>query len=561
MKHICHGIGETDYFPTGDHAWHSASPWGLYAWDPRLKLLLLGTAVALNVGLARLWLSGMLLMSGMILLLASRVPLKKFFLFFLAPAWATLVVFLGFSIGFGQTPIYSFGPITMYREGVVLGVSAAARVACDMTWMAAVFLTTPFNNVLAALKWYRLPDVLVDTMAMAYRYAFLLYHEFVRMQEAAAARGGMKDYRSSMRCTASILSQIILRAYDRSLAIQEAMINRGAFTESIEDVSHVEQQYECPNQCDITPAPTAEHRPVLRLKNVSFFHGHSQSIKNITLTVQKKEILVLCGPNGAGKTTLLRLASGILVPQGGTIYLGNILLDRRHRKQAFRHVGFLSQDPNDQLFCTHVREDIAYGPTRLGLSPEAIQRRVKKAMELMEVAHLAHRPIHMLSFGEMKRVGLAGIIAMQPPLILMDEPTAGLDPASAKHLVSLIRHLNDHHGYTLMIVSHDINMAAQIATRIAIINEGRLTADGPAHDILQKEALLEQSRLEPPILTRLFKTIQRRGITPTTSIPVTVEEAVDAVAAMIGIGAKNSPDSHHIGLCGSRKAAVLNRKG
>jgi cobalt/nickel transport system ATP-binding protein len=561
MKHICHGIGETDYFPTGDHAWHRANPWGLYAWDPRLKLLLLGTAVGLNVGLARLWLSGTLFMTGMILLLASRVPLKKFFLFFLAPAWATLVVFLGFSIGFGQTPLHSFGPITMYREGVVLGVSAAARVACDMTWMAAVFLTTPFNNVLAALKWYRLPDVLVDTMAMAYRYAFLLYHEFVRMQEAATARGGMKDYRSSMRCTASILSQIILRAYDRSRAIQEAMINRGAFTESIEDVSPMEQQYECPNQCDITPVPTTEHQPVLRLKNISFFHGRSQSIKNITLTVQKKEILVLCGPNGAGKTTLLRLASGILVPQAGTIYLGNILLDRRHRKQAFRHVGFLSQDPNDQLFCTHVWEDIAYGPTRLGHSPEAIQRRVKKAMELMEVAHLAHRPIHMLSFGEMKRVGLAGIIAMQPPLILMDEPTAGLDPASAKHLVSLIRHLNDHHGYTLVIVSHDINMAAQIAKRIAIINEGRLMADGRAHSILQNETLLEQSRLESPILTRLFRMIQRQGLLSATRIPVTVEEAVDRLGEMICTGGEINRNNHHIRFCSSRNTALKNRKG
>jgi cobalt/nickel transport system ATP-binding protein len=315
------------------------------------------------------------------------------------------------------------------------------------------------------------------------------------------------------------------------------MINRGAFAESgedtsPEDASPMEHQETCPNQCDITPAPTAEQHPLLRLENVSYFHGRSQSIKNITLTVQKEEILVLCGPNGAGKTTLLRLASGILAPQGGTIHLGNARLDRRLRRQAFRHMGFLAQDPNNQLFCTHVSEDIAYGPTRLGLSPEAIRHRVEKAMELMEVTHLALRPIHMLSFGEMKRVGLAGIIAMQPPLILMDEPTSGLDPASARHLVSLIRHLNDHHGYTLVMVTHDINMAAQIAKRMVIMNDGRCIADGTASEILQQEELLEQSRLEPPILTRLFKLLQRRGLAPAPHIPLTVEEAFDSIAEM-----------------------------
>ena len=173
-------------------------------------------------------------------------------------------------------------------------------------------------------------------------------------------------------------------------------------------------------------------------------------------------------------------------------------------------------------------EDIAYGPKNLGLDEDEVARLVKTSMELMEVEHLARRPIHCLSYGEMKRVGLAGIIALRPPLILLDEPTASLDPASGQHLVRLINHLNRHHGYTFVIVTHDINLASVIATRIIVLNDGRLTADGPARQILTDEGLLTDARLEPPILTRLFQRLN--GDVPSANgIPVTVDEAADLI--------------------------------
>ena len=148
---------------------------------------------------------------------------------------------------------------------------------------------------------------------------------------------------------------------------------------------------------------------------------------------------------------------------------------------------------------------MAYGPINLGLDADEVDRRVAAAMDLMEVSHLAHRPIHRLSHGEMRRVGLAGVIAMQPPLILLDEPTASLDPASTRHLIRLIRHLNSHHGYTLIMVTHDINIASMIATRVVILDQGEIVADGTPREILTDRALLENSRLEPPLLTRLFQ--------------------------------------------------------
>ena len=499
---------------------------GLHGWDPRVKLALLATAVGMNVVIAQLWLSFLLFLISVGMAVWSRIPLQLFALFFLAPAWATLIVFLGFSIGFGATPIASLGPLTIYREGMFQGLSAAARVASDMSWMGSVFLTTPFTKVLDALKWFRVPTILVETIAMVYRYAFLLRDEFQRMQDASRTRGGFWGYRNSILSAAMILAQVILRAYDRAKQIQFAMMARGADTKGSNTMNVPVQTNSCPNRCDVTPDYIDESVPVLSCINISYSFTETKALKNISLTVSKGEVVVLCGPNGAGKTTLLRLFSGLLTPCEGEIFLCGKLLDRKTRNEAFRYVGILFQDPNDQLFCTHVREDIAYGPTNLGLESKEVARLVNIAMDLMKVGHLTNRPIHMLSHGEMRRVGLAGLLAMRPPLILLDEPTATLDPASAQQLVRLIQHLNEHHGYTFIIVTHDVNIASLIGKRIIILNNGQIVADGSLRKILTDEKLLESSRLEPPILTKLFQKLTK-GQSMEKRIPITIEEAVD----------------------------------
>jgi cobalt/nickel transport system ATP-binding protein len=324
------------------------------------------------------------------------------------------------------------------------------------------------------------------------------------------------------------MAQVILRAYDRAKRIQVAMVARGADTKGANIMNINVESSSCPNRCDVTPDYADESVPVLSCTNLSYSFPETQAVKGVSLTVSKGEVVVLCGPNGSGKTTLLRLFSGILTPQEGEIFLCGQRLDRKTRNEAFHHVGSLFQDPNDQLFCTHVREDIAYGPTNLGLDLKEVGRLVGTAMDLMEVGHLANRPIHMLSHGEMRRVGLGGLIAMRPPLLLLDEPAASLDPASARHLVRLIQHLNDHHGYTFIIVTHDINVASLIAKRIIILNDGQIAADGSLRKILTDERLLESARLEPPILTKLFQRIMN-GESTGNEIPITIEEAVEAL--------------------------------
>jgi cobalt/nickel transport system ATP-binding protein len=223
----------------------------------------------------------------------------------------------------------------------------------------------------------------------------------------------------------------------------------------------------------------------------------------------------------------------MLTPQAGTITICGKIVDKKGRSEAFRHVGLLFEDPNDQLFCTHVKEDVAYGPRNLGLSESEVQNRVLLALKRVEASHLYERPIHALSFGEMRRVALAGLIAMRPPILVLDEPTAGLDPASVEHLSSLIRHLNQRYGYTVLLVTHDMAWAARIAKRMVIMNSGRILADGSIRSVLAKNSILEKSRLRPPELAQLFNALYQKWDMGNRDIPLNIEEAMQELETLM----------------------------
>jgi cobalt ECF transporter T component CbiQ len=511
---------------------------GLHRWDPRLKLGLLVAAIALNIGLARVGVSLTLFMLALALIGLSRIPLRLFGLFFLAPAWATLIVVVGYSIGFGTTVLWRIGPVVVHSDGLRLGLAAALRVACDMSWMAAVFLTTPFHMLLEAFRWYRVPPALVDASGMAYRYAFLLADESYRMTSAARARGGFRSFSAKVESTAMILAQIILRAYDRAARLQQSMNARGA------DVQLVHPRYLWEDQklwreytmtlsskndgrraagFDLPVAAVAAGRkPMIECHGVdfSYLRGGELQLSGMQLAIDQRDIVVLCGPNGCGKSTFLKLLCGALKPLSGEIRLAGAPLDAARRNEAFRSVGMLFQDPNDQVFCTHVLEDVCYGPRNLGMDPDTMMARVERAMALTEIEHLAERPVHELSFGEMRRVGLAGLIAMGQPLLLLDEPSAYLDPAASQQVIRLIRRLNESYGYTFVIVTHDMEFAAELATRILVMEHGRVLADGTPRAILTDAELLRRARLEPPTLTKLFSGDGIRD----SGVPVTIAE-------------------------------------
>jgi len=200
---------------------------GVFPWDPRLKLALLVGVIVLNIGLAVNWLSALLLVVGLLLVLWTRPPLGRTLIFFLGPLFATMLAVVGFSVGFGITPVVQFGKITVYKEGIIQGGGVALRVYCDMSWLALTFITTPFYRVLEAFRWYKVPDILVDTLAMMYRYSFLLYDEFTRMRTASYSRGGKAGRINTLKTAGRISAQIFMRAFDRSERIHLAMLARG----------------------------------------------------------------------------------------------------------------------------------------------------------------------------------------------------------------------------------------------------------------------------------------------------------------------------------------------
>ncbi len=235
--------------------------------------------------------------------------------------------------------------------------------------------------------------------------------------------------------------------------------------------------------------------PVISVEGLSFrYPDGTPALHDVSLHVHEGERLALLGPNGAGKTTLILHLNGIHLPQQGTVTVSGITLDRATVMEIRRRVGIVFQDPDDQLFMTTVREDVAFGPRNLGLDAGEIERRVAAAMAAVDVTDLADRPPSHLSFGQKRRVAIAGVLAMEPDIIVLDEPTANLDPASRRELTAVLRDLD----VTQLIVTHDLLYALETCPRSVILDRGAVVADGPTDRILGDVDLLERHRLALP---------------------------------------------------------------
>jgi cobalt/nickel transport system ATP-binding protein len=294
-------------------------------------------------------------------------------------------------------------------------------------------------------------------------------------------------------------------------------------------IGNILRSSSCPQNCDLSPAPLPQGSPVLECREIDFsYHTGVPAVAGVSFSVQAGESVALLGPNGSGKTTLLKLLTGLLEPDAGEIRLAGKPLDKALAREVFRTIGFLFQDSQDQLFNNFVAEDVAYGLKHLGLSPREVEDRVALALHLTEAQHLARRPIHHLSGGEMKRVALAGLIAMRSPLLVLDEPQNALDPASSEHLIELIEHLHRDHGYAFLTVTHKMDYVPRLAQRVIVMDQGHVLCDGGVREVLTDIPLLERARLAAPSITRyVYERRLRRGL-PLTGLPLTVEEALAA---------------------------------
>jgi cobalt/nickel transport system ATP-binding protein len=220
----------------------------------------------------------------------------------------------------------------------------------------------------------------------------------------------------------------------------------------------------------------------------------SPALRGVDLSVAPGERVAVLGPNGAGKTTLMLHLNGILLPSEGTVEIGGLAVARENFKEIRRRVGVVFQDPDDQLFMPTVRDDVAFGPANLGLRDEALAARVRGALDAVGMGHAAPRPPHHLSFGQRRRIALATVLAMDPQILVLDEPTSNLDPAARRDLADILTSL----PVTGLIVTHDLPYALELCPRSVILNEGVVVADGPTVEILGDAALLAANRLELP---------------------------------------------------------------
>jgi cobalt/nickel transport system permease protein len=206
---------------------HGGKAYGWRLWDPRLKLVLSLLAMASNVLFAWAPLSGALLGLAALGMAYSRCHWRHILLFLLAPGSAVILLVLGMAFGFGVHPLFKLGPLTFYQDGLMMGLNAGLRVATDVAWAGLLMITTPFKDLLGALRWLRVPGVLVDTLAYIYRYVFLLYDEYNAMRNSAKVRGGFVDFHSSLSTSGQIAAKVFLRSYDRAGRVWQAMQARG----------------------------------------------------------------------------------------------------------------------------------------------------------------------------------------------------------------------------------------------------------------------------------------------------------------------------------------------
>jgi cobalt/nickel transport system ATP-binding protein len=235
--------------------------------------------------------------------------------------------------------------------------------------------------------------------------------------------------------------------------------------------------------------------PVLDVEGLAYAYpdGH-QALFGVNLHVHAGERVALLGPNGAGKTTLVLHLNGILTAGAGSVHVSGLPVVKEHLLEIRRRVGIVFQDPDDQLFLGSVRQDVAFGPANLGLRGAALDRRVMESLERVGMADFADRPPHHLSFGQRRRVAVATVLAMEPEVLVLDEPSSNLDPASRRELADILRSLD----VTVLMVTHDLPYALELCPRSVVLSDGSVVADGATYDVLTDAALMRAHRLELP---------------------------------------------------------------
>lgn len=272
-----------------------------------------------------------------------------------------------------------------------------------------------------------------------------------------------------------------------------------------------------------------EKKIVKAIETINLTHTYgdgTKAIENINFSVEKGKSIAILGPNGAGKSTLLHHFNGLLMPTSGKVFILGKEVKKQNVDEIRQKVGLVFQDPDDQLFARTVALDVAFGPTNLKLPKAEIEERVNWALEVTELKGLENKAPQNLSGGQKRRASIAGVLAMKPEIIILDEPMSNLDPKTSSKVLNLLMQLNRDMGLTLIIATHDVDLVPLFADEICILNKGEILLQGPPKEVFSQAELIRSVDLRLPRITHLFEILNKKdSLRPDMQYPLTIGEA------------------------------------
>lgn len=346
-----------------------------------------------------------------------------------------------------------------------------------------------------------------------------------------------------------ILCQTVMCAWEKEGSLRPEMSGDAPQT------AFSEKNRDCSGCCDIRNDSRNETRSefqndapsLMQLQEVSFSYEQGTAreksvLKNITLDIRKGEFAALVGSSGSGKTTMVKLLNGLLKASSGRIFFeGEDIYGKNYQLRGLRKkVGMIFQNPEQQLFCKTVLSDVEFGPLHVGMSREESDEAARHALELVGITEdkFQMNPLD-LSGGQKKRVAIAGVLAMRPSVLIMDEPAAGLDPGSRDQIFQLIQRIRREEGTTVVLISHDMDEVARWADRVMVLHDGTIEADGRPEDVFQEEKLLEDTGVDLPQSGKIMRLLREKGF-PAGRLEMTNEAAIRAIAAVLKAGDENA---------------------
>jgi len=284
---------------------------------------------------------------------------------------------------------------------------------------------------------------------------------------------------------------------------------------------------------------------LMEVRNLCYAYSSQEpALDSVSLSICQGQTLAVLGGNGAGKSTLFLNLNGVLTPSAGEVFWKGRLVERSTQsiQDLRKQVGIVFQDPNDQIFSANVADDIAFGLFNLGLPEQEVRSRVAAMIDQLGIDEYAHKPTHALSFGQKKRVALAGVLAMRPEIVILDEPTAGLDPEGISEMFKLLDRLKQEYGLTLILATHDIDLVALHCDSACLLDHGRVVFGGTVSELIAQADLLRRHALRQPRIAHLMGILAHQDGLPVDGQAATIAQARRSIVDLARIyGFRGTP--------------------